>query len=495
MNIHKALQALYSRIGVNNIEKYDSVVTVTKNHIWTNLYDSKHIIALQKEYGTGKVDYCPSVYILGNSGSVKNDNSLLIVQGKNPLVIEGLENTLNPYFSSITTIDSNISYRTSLRTFTKASFVIINGVVRDSILYSLLSTTRPFILVNCNVESFNHLLYLSSTEDLSLCDPNIDQVLSKVKETLEEYDDISTHLEKFERRMRSYISWVTTLKAFCNNNFTDDNLPTESAMKFRFVVSPADSDDFTFGRILANSLYEKSVKGGIHFLQEVETQFTKSDIMLLHPWVGILEIGSTRLLDALFKNNRFIASLSFCEVLFVYSPDIKAILDTKFPEYNLKVVLIPLLSVKQRKQFDISAWKSEATFFNIEVPNTSVPLINGVTKSDFIKKDISCLSENINRVAVIHKDQDNNLHRLSLCISYGIPIVLKRTKISELILGKNYTLFTSNIVLNSVVDFLDEENVMAASEHIQHLIMTKDVLIDKLILKNPVIDEISEMLF
>lgn len=460
MMICYSLKTIATKVGLGDVTELQDTYFATKKGIYCFIYDMTEIIRLQQIYGTGLVNYCPfPTIILKKEGSNVNKGTVAILSKSLSTDITTAKASimqLNMKFIHHGTSSMNMS--SILDAISDAKVVVVNGDVRTNVLYVLFASAKPFIIIGHENPKIRKLLELCSLEKL-ICNSRDSEVL--MSEVWENRSEIIEVLQTTSLRLQAFISWAPYAKAF-SSSYNDVELDRDPSIDFKFTFSPSDYSQDPYTRNLSTQLYSYSTTNGINYKLSVFKEFTKSGIVLLHPWIGFVETLNPEDVRELLKNDRFLASSPFCIGLYVFNREIY----DEFPDsYALTIIDYPLIR-DSKSFFDYESWKTDRVLVN---------LLN--------KKEIVSLNNNkdyntIDFVACLSKASYENASKIAVMATRGVPIILPKTAVSIAILGKRYPLYRSDVNPSSVQKWITNELVFETSEYLQSILRTSEELVD-----------------
>lgn len=451
--ISYSLRDSVKSLGLGEIISYDTnhFIVKDKKIVYCTNFSMSEIVSLQLKYGTGMVNYCPyPLMFCSNKGLA--DNSALIVNESsstdNSKVVKIVKD-IGLKISNITSTKAQVI--SIIEEAAKSKLIVVNGNVRTSVLYGLLSCTKTIAFVNCKNDNISLLLRQSGLEKLLCKDersiPEVWHNRTVVEETLKE----------LKTRMQAYISWSKSCKPFVSKPEFPTMTDTEH---FKFVVN---SGDYTtpyysqFGHLMS----DYSSSGGINFCLRTVDNFTKKGLVIMHPWVGIIE--TLEVPNKLLNSENFQASLPFCVGLFVYTREISE----AFPDVNTSVIDFRIVSVEYDKIFDPYYWIEDRIVINLANPNEVISLNNTENESE-------------SYICSLDEVEGKNVDRLVFMASKGIPIALPRTNISEIILGEDYPFYFDDPVPGVLVDEATEDLVIETFNYLNDRLVSIEDLINSL---------------
>lgn len=447
--ISNSLHYSVKSLGLGEIISYDNnhfcVTKDKEKRVYCTNFSMKEMIDLQLKYGTGTVSYCPYPLICCANKSLE-DNTALIVNENSSTDHSKIVKVIKDVGLKISSITSTKAQVISvIEEASKSKFIIVNGNVRTSVIYGLLSCTKPLAFLNCKNRNISLLLKHAGLQKI-LCNDE-----KELYEVWHNADIIASTLKDLKKRLQAYVSWVKSSKFY--------TVKCSASLPFKFVVN---SSDYVAPYVsqVASLFQDYSSPGGIDFcLRTVET-FVKKKSVILHPWIGIIETFSV---DRLLSCDNFQASLPFCVGLFAYTKELCDL----FPDVNVSVTDFNILSVECDKIFDPTYWIDDRIVINLDNPREVISLNGAETESDSY---ICCLDELT----------DKNIDRLVFMASKGIPIALPRTEISEIILGEEYPFFFDDPIPGVLTDEATEDLIMDTFNYLNDRLITIDEYIEKL---------------
>lgn len=436
-NMCKALTACTQFLKLGAITYYNNEnYFITDNMVYCVSLDYKQILKLQSVHGTGKVTYCPFPTIICGKKYKRNADTIILngTKSTNTDSIVGID--------SVQYDSSKFNTNHTIELVSKSKMVILNGPVRPNILFTTFASSTPFMCVGSVNNELKHLLKLC---DLSLliCDDN-SQVLTRYQEIMNDWDDIHKTLTESVSRLIRFIKWAPIAKPFINPFIDTFRV---SNCKLRFNLNPDDYVD-PYWSYVAQSISSKTTYGGVHLRLSVVRDFNESDILLLHPWIGIVEVSTETEVKKLIDNKNFMVSLSMCLGLIVYSQEIADML----PQ-NINISIKEHRVVRMKDGFDLIDWSGN----------------RGVIDLDTTPIDSNMLGtmSNVNEKLLLH------------AISKGIPVLTYKTKSTITILGEKYPYFSEHVTPMDIPS--TDREVSNAVTYINHMLITPDMLIESII--------------
>ncbi len=446
-----SLQVATKKIGLGKVTKYSENYFISEKGIFCTVFDFKQIIRLQEIYGTGAVNYCPFPTIICQKENMHSDRVSIFNRSGNTDTDKALRaaKTLNMEVKMVNT--STMNAGSILDCISQSSMIIINGEVRTNILYMIFASAIPFMLIGC-----------SNLQIRNLCDQcGLKELFSRhdekksILEIWKNREIISHTLIDATKRLNSFISWAPHCKSFIDESYNDNEIQRIYDDDFKFTFSVGDYTG-AFYKDFAEQLYDYTTTGGINLRLTTIRDFCKSNICILHPWIGIVESFDPQDVRKMLCKKEFQVSMSMCIGLYVYTQEIYDMI----PE-NVTVTLIDFhLFENQERVFSFEEWKDQRVAVNMVNQSEFISLngIDDVDTDDFI----CCLKSVSVKHALMIAD----------AASKRIPIVLPQCDISKKILGTNYPLYSENSNPHHITNWITDEIIEDTLSYYDELLKT-----------------------
>lgn len=457
-----SLQVASSELALGQVTKCEDSYFVTEKGVFCTVYDFKTIAKLQQEFGTGIVNYCPFPTIACQKDGEKKDKVIIVSQNAktDTTVAKSMAKTLG--IESEVCVASSINARSILENISGSSFIIVNGNVRTSIIHMVFSSGCPFVLVSCSDVKARKMLELCGMSKLIYNNKHSPSTF--INDVWLNREIIIETLKETTERFKAFISWAPNCKPFVDTTYQDITDRRNSDTGFKFTLSPNEHKD-PYLKNISEKLFTHSTTGGIHLRLSVVKDFTESGLVLLHPWIGIIETTEVEVITQFQELSNFKASIAMCLGLFTHSREVCDLLATK-----TRCTIIDQILIKDDENlFEYEEWKKNLVVINISNPREAVSLNN--TEDFETKHFICCLKQ------VSHKISQRILAMASRCI----PIILPRCEISEGILGANYPLFVDDVKLIDPFNlnrWLTEDTIRETHQYLLKLTKTVSEMVE-----------------
>jgi hypothetical protein len=255
-----------------------------------------------------------------------------------------------------------------------------------------------------------------------------------------------------KKRLNAYFSWIPRLRSFIDVTYKDIDKSRNPGIKLEYSFSPDDYQDDTYYNEMSQQLYTLTTTGGIHLKLCVFKEFTSKDIVILHPWIGILEPIDTDDLTKLLSLPRFRVSLSMCLGLIVHNKKIKSILPK-----NINASVADFFVVKStEKIFDYEEWKKDGVVVNLNNTREQMSVLN---KEVFMTDNFICSCPVVNSKTV-----DRVLTMISRCV----PVALPKNDLTLPILGEEYPFYMDDPSPYNLRKLSQSDVILRASKYIEN---------------------------
>lgn len=438
----KALVSSCKMINLGDVTSYCGTnYFITTKGVYCTTLSYREMAKLQSVHGTGNVNYCPFPTMICGKNLPRTELISILNESSNcdRTVADEITTGLDRKHFVTTKMNTN----SIIDTVSKSKMVVINGQVRPNVLFVVFASRTPFIVIGCRNSELEHQLKLSGLSML-VCTNN-DGAKERMYSIIDNWKSINETLSESVDRLIRFIKWAPEAKSFLSSTISQS--PKRDDKKLRFYLNPSDYTTPYYYH-MAKELFKHSTYGGIHLRLSVVRDFTSTNLLLLHPWIGIVEVTDRTKLEELLKNDKFMVSLSMCLGLVVYHQDIADMI----PE-NVNVSVQDYLIHEMPKTFDLMEWCDKRTVVNLDTDN-----IDGTS---------------IGTMSVVREDL------LLQSIAQGAPVLLPGTKHSETILGKKYPMFNDRT--NPMDIPSDDKVIVNTLKHINSIVVDTEEIINSIL--------------
>lgn len=420
------------------------------------------VLELQRQFGTGKVSYCPHPLLAVTAKPCPRKASTLLVvvgQGANVDSLTRLLPHLRGCFKTVSQVEeSQLQPPIAVNLFHSVGFVILYQLADPLLCWLVVASGCPFFVVGEIPAELPRLLSTVGVDcNWSLVASDYYQLKANLRQTLD------LGLEPFQaglgpqiNKARLLLKWVPRAMSFRDLHF-DSSLAGDLSVKapLKLCLSPTDYP-WSGLKHTATELARFNTPGGIHLELACLYTFVTTESLYLHPWLGVVETTKMEHLEELLSRPHFTHSCLACVGLLVLNEEVQLQLRSRLDLLGLPVpVRIAAPPVEIKGGFEVEQWERAGCLVALSGPGSEPDPLRASSE----------LSLPIFKSPQLYGPFYQALVELR-------PPVCPPSALARALLGADYPLLTLGLEPFQLRSFVTVARVQAAQEHLGRVLVS-----------------------